>query len=143
MDGEFLTKNKTAMEVRLIYTLLKDILKYFRSRDNNHKEKIAIIHLVLNIIRLNEATRNHIAYSDGNFVRSASLSQNYLTLKEELERYNPILGGVFPADLLDMLGSKAIFWDRPQTFDHNQPLLGLIPTLDELDELCEQLLYKL
>jgi hypothetical protein len=131
------------MEVTLIYTVLKDIVKYIKNKKDNTPNKKLIIHLVLNIIRLNEATRNHIAHSEGNFVRSATLSQGYIALKEEMERYNPVLGDLFPAELLDMLGSKAIFWDRTQTFLENQPLRALIPTLNEIDDLCEELLNEL
>jgi hypothetical protein len=131
------------MEVAIIYTVLKEIVQYFKNKKDIKPNKRLIVHLVLNIIRLNEATRNHIAHSEGNFVRSATLSNGYIALKEEMERYNPVLGDVFPAELLDMLGSKAIFWDRPQTFVENQPLRTLIPTLQEIDELCEELLNEI
>ena len=131
------------MEVTLIYTVLKDIVKYFKLKKDNTPNKRLKVLLVLNIIRLNEATRNHIAHSECNFVKSVALSKGYIALKEEMECYNPVLGDVFPAELLDMLGSKAIFWDRPQTFVENQPLRALIPTLKEIDDLCEELLNEL
>ncbi len=99
--------------------------------------------MILRILRLNEATRNHIVNSDGDFIRSKTLCNGYIGLKEEIEVINPILGNVIPADLLEMLGQKAIFWDKPQTFVENQPLLNLIPTLQEIDELCEELLNEI
>jgi hypothetical protein len=135
------------MEVTIIYTVLKDLIKLIKPRKGNQNQaqrnRRAIIRLILRILRLNEATRNHIANSDGDFVRSQTLSNGYIALKQEMEDVNPILGDVFPEELLDMLGRKAMFWDSPQTFVENQPLRSLIPTLQEIDELCEELLYEL
>jgi hypothetical protein len=132
----------------LLYTIVKDLVKtvieklrILRRLDIHQKE--FLINVLLDVVRVNAATRHYIQENGGIFRGSQVIKNQFLHLHEKMSNANLLVNDLFPEHLLGWMRDKSIFWDQPEVYSQHPTLLATIPTLDEIDEACKEIILKL
>lgn len=132
----------------LLYVIVKDILKELKERFGlwrrlNREDKVFLIGFLLDVIRVNAATRHYIRENEGVFKGSDDIKNQFLALHEKMINANKLVKDLFPDHLLEWLKEKSIFWNKPEVYSQHPSLLATVPTLDEIDEACEEIIVNM
>lgn len=131
----------------LLYVIVKDIVEILininRGRRLTENQKDFLIDVLLDIIRVNATTRHYIQENGGVFRGSVEIKNQFLRLHEKMNNANRIAEDLFPKQLLDGMLMKSNFWDIPEVYSQHPTLLATVPTLEEIDKLCKEIIMNL
>jgi hypothetical protein len=132
----------------LLYVIVKDILKELKERFGlwrrlNREHKVFLIGVLLDVIRVNAATRHYIRENEGVFKGSDDIKNQFLALHEKMINANQLVNDLFPLELVNGMRDKAFFWEKPEVYSQHPSLLATVPTLDEIDEVCQDIIVNM
>ena len=127
----------------IVKDLVKDLIERFSQKRLTKRQKEFVIDVVLDIIRMNATTRHYIQENGGVFRGSVEIKNQFLRLHEKMNNANRIAEDLFPEQLLDGMLMKSNFWDIPEVYSQHPALLANVPTLDEIDEACEEIIVNM
>ena len=132
----------------LLYVIVKDILKELKERFGlwrrlNREHKVFLIGVLLDVIRVNAATRHYIRENEGVFRGSEDIKNQFLNLHEKMNNANLLMDDLFPSQLVEGMLMKSYFWDLPEVYSQHPSLLATVPTLDEIDEACQEIIVNM
>jgi hypothetical protein len=56
---------------------------------------------------------------------------------------NHLVDDLFPDQLLELMLMKSNFWDLPEVYSQHPTLLATVPTLEEIDNACKQIILNI
>ena len=132
----------------LLYVIVKDILKELKERFGlwrrlTREQKEFLIGVLLDVIRVNAATRHYIRENEGVFKGSDDIKNQFLALHEKMINANQLVNDLFPLELVNGMRDKAFFWNIPEVYSQHPALLATVPTLDEIDTACEEIIVNM
>ncbi len=131
----------------LLYVIVKDIVEILininRGRRLTENQNEFLIDVLLDIITVNATTRHYIQENGGVFRGSLEIKNQFLRLHEKMNNANRIAEDLFPEQLLELMLMKSNFWDIPEFYYESESLLATVPTLDEIDNACKQILLNI
>lgn len=132
----------------LLYVIVKDILKELKERFGlwrrlTREQKEFLIGVLLDVIRVNAATRHYIRENEGVFKGSDDIKNQFLALHEKMINANQLVNDLFPLELVNGMRDKAFFWNIPEVYSQHPSLLATVPTLDEIDEACKEIIVNM
>jgi hypothetical protein len=131
----------------LLYVIVKDLVRDLIERLSQKKltkrQKEFLIDVLLDIIRVNATTRHYIRENGVMFRGSVEIKNQFIHLHEKMYNANRLVDDLFPMQLVEGMLMKSNFWDIPEFYYESESLLASVPTLDEIDTICEELLMTI
>ena len=131
----------------LLYVIVKDIVKDLKERfgswrrlTREHKEYL--IGVLIDVIRVNAATRHYIRENEGVFKGSDDIKNQFLALHVKMIDANQLVNNLFPLELVNGMRDKAFFWNIPEVYSQHPTLLATVPTLDDIDNSCKEIILN-
>jgi hypothetical protein len=126
----------------IVKDLVKDIIERIRRRRLTENQKDFLVDVLLDVIRVNATTRHYIQENRGVFRGSVEIKNQFLHLHEKMNNANRIADDLFPEQLLDGMLMKSNFWDIPEVYSQHPTLLATVPTLDDIDNSCKEIILN-
>jgi hypothetical protein len=127
----------------IIKDLVKDLIERYSQKRLTKRQKEFVIDVLLDIIRVNATTRHYIQENGGVFRGSVEIKNQFLRLHEKMNNANRIVEDLFPDQLLELMLMKSNFWDIPEFYYESESLLATVPTLEEIDNACKQIILNI
>jgi hypothetical protein len=131
----------------LLYVIVKDLVENLISinwrRRLTENQKDFLMDVLLDIVRVNATTRHYIQENEGVFRGSVEIKNQFLNLHDKMTNANRLVDDLFPEQLLDGMLMKSNFWDIPEVYSKHPTLLATVPTLDEIDNACKQIILNI
>jgi len=127
----------------IVKDLVKDIIERIWQRKLTKRQKDFLIDVLLDIVRVNATTRHYIQENEGVFRGSVEIKNQFLRLHEKMNNANHLVDDLFPDQLLELMLMKSNFWDIPEVYSQHPTLLATVPTLEEIDNACKQIILNI
>jgi hypothetical protein len=127
----------------IVKELVKDLIERVSQKRLTKRQKEFVLDILLDIIRVNATTRHYIQENGSVFRGSVEIKNQFLRLHEKMKYANRLVNELFPEQLLELMLMKSNFWDIPEVYSQHPTLLATVPTLEEIDNACKQIILNI